>query len=104
MRFWKSSRDAQRTARSIVSRALVAMMLSAVVVAISGCRQAPRPPAALPAYAPFYGAPPAIVEARGTVKGDYDWAARSSTAEEATMRWREFLRAHAPKDGEYEDA
>jgi hypothetical protein len=86
-----------------VSRALVATALCLAVGASSGCRQAPRP-AAAPVYAPFYGAAPALVEARGTLKGDYDWAARSTTTEEATIRWREFLRAHAPKDGEYEDA
>ena len=56
------------------------------------------------AYRPFYSMPPAATpQARGTLKGDFDWAMSAPTADEAATRWTEFLRAHEPADGEYED-
>ena len=40
---------------------------------------------------------------RGTLKGDYDWARGATEAREAVTRWEQFLKAHSPSDGEYED-
>ncbi len=37
------------------------------------------------------------------MKGDFDWAASAPTLDEADTRWRTFLRAHEPDDGEFED-
>jgi hypothetical protein len=40
---------------------------------------------------------------RGTLKGDFEWAAESATLQEAASRWERFLNAHEPRDGEYGD-
>jgi hypothetical protein len=40
---------------------------------------------------------------RGTLEGDFEWAAESSSLQEAASRWEQFLKAHEPSDGEYGD-
>lgn len=86
-------------------RCAVASAIVSVVMALvhTGCsRPAPSPDGA--AYRPFYTMPRAATpQPRGTLKGDFDWAASAATLGEASERWKEFLRAHPP-DGEYEDA
>ena len=80
----------------------IAAMLAAGGWAGIGCR-AQAPSVSAPAYQPFYSVPAAASDARGTLKGDYQWAAGSQTVEEAAARWREFLKSHQPPDGEYQD-
>jgi len=46
---------------------------------------------------------PATRAARGTLKGDFEWAADSFSLNEAVFRWGKFLKAHDPHDGEYGD-
>jgi hypothetical protein len=85
------------------ARRAVASCLVWVVVAVghTGCSR-PSPDGA--AYRAFYTMPrSATPQPRGTLKGDFDWAASAPTLGEASERWHEFLRAHPP-DGEYEDA
>jgi hypothetical protein len=48
-------------------------------------------------------ADPATRAARGTLKGDFEWAADSVSLNEAVSRWENFLKAHEPRDGEYGD-
>jgi hypothetical protein len=40
---------------------------------------------------------------RGTLKGDFEWAAESASLQEAASRWEQFLKAHEPRYGEYGD-
>jgi hypothetical protein len=40
---------------------------------------------------------------RGTLKGDFEWAADSASLNEAVYRWEQFLKDHEPPRGEYED-
>ena len=64
--------------------------------------RAPDVPAA--AYQPFYPVSSAgTADPRGTLKGDYRWAASATSPEEAAARWQEFLKIHQPPDGEYQD-
>jgi len=78
-------------------------LLLAAAVACAACEGKPAIRQPSP-YRPFYTVPAAPAEPRGTLKGDYQWAASSSTREEALTRWRELLQKHAPPDGEYQDA
>ena len=80
-----------------------AIVWTAVALALGGCSRASvsKDDAA---YRPFYAMPRAATpQPRGSLKGDFDWAAGAQTLAEAARRWTEFLRAHPP-DGEYEDA
>jgi hypothetical protein len=103
MRFSKSSPDFERSERRRATVAAIALMLAAIGCADIGCR-GPAPSGSGTAYQPFYSVPVATPDARGTVKGDYQWAASSKTLDEAAMRWREFLNKHLPPGGEYQDA
>jgi hypothetical protein len=89
-------------------RASIGVIVVAVAAAgwgAMGCRaQSPSPRVETAAYQPFYSVPTAPSDARGTLKGDYQWAAGSKTLKEAAARWREFLQTHQPRDGEYQDA
>jgi hypothetical protein len=83
---------------------LAAAWTLSIAAASSGCGRA-QTGGERPAYHRFYSIPPAaIAQARGTLKGDFDWAAGASTLDEAATRWAEFLRAHEPANGEYEDS
>ena len=77
-------------------------MLAAGGWAGTGC-SAQTPDVSAPAYQPFYSSSAGASEPRGTLKGDYQWAASSKTAPEAVARWREFLKIHQPPSGEYQD-
>jgi hypothetical protein len=63
-------------------------------------------------YTPVYAKQrtPAAQEERGTLKGDFLWAAHATTLEMAAVRWEAFLTTHPPaRDAqspsqEYEDA
>ena len=63
-------------------------------------------------YTPVYATQraPAAQEERGTLKGDFLWAAHATTLEMAAMRWEAFLTTHQPArdaqspEQEYEDA
>ena len=91
-------------ARLNMSRvAACAIVSTAVALADAGCSRPAVSRDAAP-YRPFYAMPRAAApQPRGSVKGDFDWAAGAQTLREAADRWTEFLRAHPP-DGEYEDA
>ena len=56
-------------------------------------------------YVPVYAASVKVSEParRGTLKGDFSWAAASDTVRTAAERWRMFLEKHAGPDKEYED-
>jgi hypothetical protein len=59
---------------------------------------------ASPSYVPVLANPsPAPPAARGTLLGDYQWAAAAPTLQEAAARWEKFLASHAPPNGDYED-
>lgn len=60
-------------------------------------------PAVTPKYIPVFAKPSNTAEKRGTLQGDFNWAAQSSSLTEALARWQEFLRAHYPANGEFED-
>jgi hypothetical protein len=94
-----------RRSHTFTRTLLAAWMLSAALGS-GGCRRAQTgPDAAPPTYHRFYSIPPAAVaQARGTLKGDFDWAAGASTLDDAAARWAEFLRAHEPPNGEFEDS
>jgi hypothetical protein len=75
----------------------------------SASRATPQQPAAAPAqdqsYQPVYGSRnKERPEKRGTIRGDFQWAADSPTLTVAASRWDEFLKAHEAPDGEYEDS
>jgi hypothetical protein len=55
----------------------------------------------VPAYAKTVKIPERTV--RGTLKGDFLWAAASQTLSVASLRWREFLRKHSPPAREVGD-
>jgi hypothetical protein len=56
-------------------------------------------------YKPIYGARDSGVrEKRGTVRGDFQWAADAPTLGLAASRWEEFLRIHNPPGQEFEDS
>lgn len=55
------------------------------------------------AYVPVFAIPSANGQ-RGSLQGDYDWAAGAKTVAEAVSRWDEFLKKHKPANGEYGDA
>lgn len=80
-----------------------ARFLLAAAVACAACESKPAIEPPTP-YRAFYTVPVAPAEARGTLKGDYQWAASSSTREDALARWREFLQKHGLPGGEYQDA
>jgi hypothetical protein len=56
-------------------------------------------------YVPAYASTVKISErtVRGTLKGDFLWAAASSTVRVAALRWKEFLRKHYPPGREVGD-
>jgi hypothetical protein len=54
-------------------------------------------------YVPVLATPSAQPTQSGSLRGDFDAAARSTSLEEAVARWQDFLRTHSPADGEYED-
>jgi hypothetical protein len=103
MRFSKSSPDFERGERRRAKVAAIALMLTAIGCADIGCREQ-TPNASATGYQPFYSVPIGTPDSRGTVKGDYQFAASSKTLDEAAMRWRAFLNQHQPPGGEYQDA
>ncbi len=54
-------------------------------------------------YTPALAVPSAVHQAAGTLRGDFDLAARARSAAEAVSLWRDFIRRYEPPDGEYED-
>ncbi len=56
-------------------------------------------------YVPVYAASVKMTEQarRGTLKGDFSWAAASETVRAAADRWKIFLARHAGPNKEYED-
>lgn len=54
-------------------------------------------------YVPVYSAPAGARESRGTVRGDFQWAADAATLEEAVLRWQRYLETHNPPGREFED-
>ena len=54
-------------------------------------------------YVPLYRGADDRRADRGTVRGDFQWAADAPTLEEAALRWRSFLEAHNPPGQEFED-
>jgi len=54
-------------------------------------------------YLPLYRPSGAARESRGTLRGDFQWAADAPTLDEAAVRWRSFLGAHDPPGQEFED-
>lgn len=56
-------------------------------------------------YQPVYGSRNKDkLEKRGTIRGDFQWAADAPRLTEAASRWEQFLKAHDAPDGEYEDS
>ena len=41
---------------------------------------------------------------RGTIQGDYYWAARAKTLAEAEQRWKQYIQDHGPYKGGWDDA
>lgn len=89
---------------------MLACMLAPLIFA--GCMPSSSPVSVDPGhaadrrYAPVYATKqkPTEQDKRGTAKGDFLWAAESTTLAVAASRWEEFLRTHNPHDGELEDA
>jgi hypothetical protein len=91
-----------------VSRAgsLVALC-AAIAVTIPACRNdAPeqRAAAASTRYVPLFSRADDRREARGTIRGDFQWASDAATVEDAASRWRNYLTEHNPPGQEYEDS
>src|SRR5262245_1754324 len=86
-----------------LSRCLTAsvMLLAGCALAFA-CRAEPMR-STDEAYQPFYPLA-GTLDARGSLKGDYQWAASSPSRREALVRWREFLTKYRPPNDEYEDA
>jgi hypothetical protein len=56
-------------------------------------------------YRPVYGSrDDRASENRGTVRGDFQWAATAPTLPVAASRWEEFLKTHGPPGREFEDS
>ena len=91
-----------------VSRAVCQVALcAAITVTIPACRNdAPeqRPAAASARYAPLFSRAADRREARGTMRGDFQWASDAATLEDAASRWRKYLTEHNPPGQEYEDS
>jgi hypothetical protein len=67
-------------------------------------RPAPEVEAARP-YEPLYRSRTGGTrERRGTIRGDFQWAADAPTLVEAATRWQSFLKAHNPPGQEFEDS
>jgi hypothetical protein len=80
----------------IVQRTLFVLLVCAVFVG-------QQRPLANPEYVPVFAKASNTAAQRGSLKGDFDWATRSSSLSEAASRWEEFVHVHYPADGEYED-
>lgn len=82
----------------------VAALIAPVILCIASCTTG-QPQVRDQTYTPVLApAPAAAVAERGSLKGDFDWAASARTIPDATRRWEEFLQRHTPPNGEYEDA
>ncbi|MCP5119879.1 MAG: hypothetical protein GY953_54465 [bacterium] len=79
----------------ILRKQLALILLAGVILSCS--------PKQEDGYVPVLATPSANEAQVGTLRGDFDAAARSSSLQEAASRWQEFIRAHRPADGEYED-
>jgi hypothetical protein len=94
----RSWRD-RRVARCVATVATITVLAALC----SSCRGQPEGNRST-TYRPFYSIGSTVRdEPRGTLPGDYQWAASSTTQEQALARWLEFLQKHRPPDGEYQD-
>ena len=85
-------------------RATVALLCVVLASAICACRTASSPAPRDDAYKSVYGSRSgASHEARGTIRGDFQWAAGAPTVRDAALRWEEFLKVHNPPGAEFED-
>ena len=69
--------------------------------------QPPQQQAVAPgeAYVALYGAADRkVTDPRGTIRGDFQWAASAPDLAAAATRWEEFIRAHGPAGGDFEDS
>ena len=56
------------------------------------------------AYRPVYGnRGTGTTDARGSIRGDFQWAAAAPTVADAVPRWEAFLKTHNPPGQEFED-
>ena len=83
--------------------ALAALLLSASV-GLGSCGR-PQPRSGTDEYKPVYGSRDNLSsEKRGTIRGDFQWAAAAPTLPVAASRWEEFLKTHNPPGREFEDS
>jgi hypothetical protein len=90
--------------RDALTRTLTPLMLL-VCVGVVACSQPQQVTARDDSYVPVYGArDQKASEARGTIRGDFQWAASAPTVSVAASRWEEFLKTHNPEGREFEDS
>lgn len=86
-------------------KVLAALALLTAVLLLNSCSRQSTDNAASAGYTPVFAVPATPASgARGTMQGDYDFAASSKSLREAAQRWDEFLTRHVPANGEYNDA
>ena len=84
--------------RAAFAVGLAALLLLAGCIGLKSDR--PREP-----YKPIFATGPADPSAaRGTLKGDYDWARSASELHEAEARWEQFRNSHEPRAADYQDS
>jgi hypothetical protein len=72
---------------------------------IMSCAAPPERNAREDKYTPVYGSrDEGVPENRGTIRGDFRWAATAATLAVAASRWEEFLKTHNPPGAEFEDS
>ena len=85
-----------------------AVCATLLMVAVACQRPESKPPPTGSAttagpYVPLYRAAIDNKESRGTIRGDFRWAAEAMTLEEAALRWQRYLGVHNPPGQEFED-
>jgi hypothetical protein len=82
-------------------------LCAALAVTLPACRNdasEQRAAAVSIGYVPLFSRATDRREARGTIRGDFQWASDAATLEDAASRWRKYLTGHNPPGQEYEDS
>jgi hypothetical protein len=85
-------------------RAAVELLVALFLLFLSGCA-APSPSVSrAQEYKPLFAGSTAGASGPGTIRSDFDNAAKAQTLADAASGWEQFLTKHKPANGEYEDS
>ena len=85
-------------------RVALSVLLLSTCVALGSCSRPEPRSNQTDQYKSVYGARDNSPAERGTIRGDFQWAAAAPTLAVAASRWEEFLRTHNPPGREFEDS